>query len=89
MATLKKKKTKIGFQGQLLLNAGQKYCRELQGEHSAILLTYIRARLGYNLSLRSLFCLLLSGHFTQILLYAADIKSRHFHEKNIGRIRVN
>ena len=33
---------KIGFQDQLLLNAGQKYCRMLQGEHSAILLTFIR-----------------------------------------------
>ena len=26
---------------QLSLNAGQKYCRMLQGEHSAILLTFI------------------------------------------------
>ena len=36
------KKIKIGFQNQLLLNAGQKYCRMLQGEHSAILLTFIK-----------------------------------------------
>ena len=34
-----KKKTKIGFQGQLSLNAGQKYCRML---HSAILSTFIK-----------------------------------------------
>ena len=27
----------IGFQNRLSLNAGQKYCRMLQGEHSAIL----------------------------------------------------
>ena len=33
---------KIGFQDQLLLNAGQKYCRMLLGEHSAILLTFIK-----------------------------------------------
>ena len=33
---------KIGFQGQLLLNAGKKYCRMLQGEHSAILSTFIK-----------------------------------------------
>ena len=34
---------KIGFQDQLLLTyAGQKYCRMLQGEHSALLLTFIR-----------------------------------------------
>ena len=37
-----KKKTKIGFQDQSSLNAGQKYCRMFQGEHSAILLTFIK-----------------------------------------------
>ena len=37
-----KKKTKTGFQDPLLLNAGQKYCRMLQGEHSAILSTFIK-----------------------------------------------
>ena len=35
------KRPKIGFQDQLSLNAGQKYCNMLQGEHSAILLTFI------------------------------------------------
>ena len=33
---------KIGFQDQLSLNVGQKYCRMLQGEHSAILSTFIK-----------------------------------------------
>ena len=33
---------KIGFQDQLSLNAGQKYCRMLQREHSAILSTFIK-----------------------------------------------
>ena len=37
------KRLKIGFQlYQLSLDAGQKYCRMLQREHSAILLTFIR-----------------------------------------------
>ena len=31
------KRIKIGFQDQLSLNTGQKYCRMLQGEHSAII----------------------------------------------------
>ena len=31
-----------GFQDQLSLNEGQKYCRMLCGEHSAILLTFIK-----------------------------------------------
>ena len=33
---------KIGFQDQLLLNAGHEYCRMLQLEHSAILSTFIK-----------------------------------------------
>ena len=36
------KRPKIGFQDELSLNAGQKYCRTLQGEHSAILVTFIK-----------------------------------------------
>ena len=39
-ATLKK--TKTGFQDQFSLNGGQKYCRMLQVEHSAILSTFIK-----------------------------------------------
>ena len=36
------KRQQIGFQYQLSLNAGQKYCRMLQAEHSAILSTFIK-----------------------------------------------
>ena len=36
------KRPKIGFQDLLFLIADQKYCRMLQGEHSAILLTFIK-----------------------------------------------
>ena len=36
------KRPKNGFQDQLSLNAGQKYCRMLQGEHSAKLSTFIK-----------------------------------------------
>ena len=36
------KRQKIGFQDQLSLNAGQKYRRMLQGEHPAILSTFIK-----------------------------------------------
>ena len=36
------KRPKIGFQDQLSLNAGQKYYRMLQGEHSEILSTFIK-----------------------------------------------
>ena len=49
------RRLKIGFQDQLSLNAGQKFCRILKREHSAIQ--------------RSLICLFLSGCFIQDLLY--------------------
>ena len=62
-----KKKTKMGFKDRLLLNAGQKCCRMLQLEHSAILLTFIKLPL----SLRSLFCLFLSGRSRQVFLGSA------------------
>ena len=61
-ATLKK--TEIVFQDQLCLmqvTAGQKYCRMLQGEHSAILSTFIKLPFVIK---RTLFCLFLSGRFT-------------------------
>ena len=57
-----KKKTKIGFQDRLSLNAGQKYCRMLQES----ILQYFRPSLCYYLSLRPLFCLFLSGCLRQV-----------------------
>ena len=59
------KRPKIGFQDQLSLNAGQKYCRMLQREHSAILLTFIKLPFIIKIFVLSI----LSGHFTQVLLY--------------------
>ena len=50
-----KKKTKIGLQDRLLLNAGQKYCRMLQGEHSAILLTFIKLPFVIKIFILSIF----------------------------------
>ena len=55
-----KKKTKIGFQDRIMLNAGQKYCR-------IRLLQYFRPSLSHHLSLRSLFCQFLSGRLRQVL----------------------
>ena len=51
----------------------------LQGEHSAILLTFIKLPF---VILRSLFCLFLSGHFTPVLLYCVFIDdSDDFYEE--------
>ena len=49
------KRQKIGFQDQLSLNAGQKYCRMLQGEHSAILLTFIKLPSAIKVFILSIF----------------------------------
>ena len=54
------KRPKFGFQDQLWLNAGQKYYGSI--------LQYFRPSLSYQLSLRPLICLFLSGCFTQVLL---------------------
>ena len=37
-----KRRQKLGFQQRLSLNVGQKYRRMIQGEHSAILSTFIK-----------------------------------------------
>ena len=58
------KRLKIGFQDQLSLDASQKYCRMLQGEHSAILSTFIKQPIIIKIFLSSF----LSGRFTQVLL---------------------
>ena len=49
-----KKKTKIGFQDRFSLNAGQKYCRMLQGD-SAILLTFIKLQFVIKVFVLSIF----------------------------------
>ena len=59
-----KKNTKISFQNQISLNAGQKYCRMLQGEDSAILSTFIKLPFVF----LDLFSLFLSGRLRQVLL---------------------
>ena len=65
------KRQKIGFQYQLLFNAGQKYCRMLQEEHSAILSTFIKLPFVIKTSVLPFF---LSGHFTQVLLYIREFR---------------
>ena len=49
------KRPKIGFQDQLSLDAGQKYCRMLQGEHSAVLSTFIKVPFVIKIFVLSIF----------------------------------
>ena len=53
MATLKQ--TEFFFQDLLSLNAGQKCCRMLQGEHSAILSTFIKLLFVIKIFILSIF----------------------------------
>ena len=63
------KRPKIGFQDQLLLNICQKNYRMLQGEHSAILLTFMKLPFVIKIFGR----LFWSGNFTQVLLYCLKL----------------
>ena len=58
-------KDENGFQDQLSFNAGQKYCRMLQGEHSAILSTFIKLLFFIKIIVLSI----LEWLFKQVLLY--------------------
>ena len=57
------KRQTIRFQTKSSLNAGQKYYRMLQGEHSVILSTFIKLPLV----IKILVLFILSGRFTQVL----------------------
>ena len=63
------KRPQTGFQDQLFLNACQKYYRMLQGEHSAILSTFIK------LPFVILVLSILSGRFTQVLYGDKPVKN--------------
>ena len=71
--------SKIGFQYQLLLNAGQKYCRMLQGEHSAILLTFIKLPFVIKIFILSIFEW---PFYTGFTVYASkqDLGTYHMHK---------
>ena len=63
-----KKQTKIVFQDQLLLNAGQKYCRMFQEQHSAILSTFIKLPFVIKIFVLSIFKWRLKTGFTVLLI---------------------
>ena len=64
------KRQKIGFQDQLSLYAGQKYCRMLQGEHFAMLLTFIKLPFVIKIFVLSIFEWPLKTGFTVIITHA-------------------
>ena len=68
-----KRRQKIGFQDQLSLNAGQKYCRMIKGEHSAILSTCIKLPSVIKIFVLSIFEWPLKTGFTVCLYQQIDI----------------
>ena len=64
---------KIGFQDCLSPNAGHKYCRMLQEEHSAILLTFIKLPFVIKTLVLSIFEWPLKTGFT-VHLYTSSVR---------------
>ena len=60
------RRPKIGIHDPLSLNAGQKYCRMLHGEHPAILSTFVKLPLAIKIFVLSLFEWSLKTGFTVI-----------------------
>ena len=75
-----KRTPKIGFQDRLLLNAGHKYCRMLQGEHSAILLTVIQLQFVIKVFVLSIFKWPLKTGFTEVIRVYVPENVCHFKE---------
>ena len=63
-----KRTPKIGFQYRSSLNRGQKYCRMLQGEHSAILWTFIKLQFPIKSLVMSIFKWPLKTDLTVVIL---------------------
>ena len=61
-----KRRPKKGFQYHFLLNAGQKHCRMLQGEHSAIPLACIKLPNDFKTFVLSIFEWPLKARFTVV-----------------------
>ena len=66
------KRPKIGFQDQLSLNAGQKYCRMLQGEHCAILLPFIKLPFAIKIFVLPIIVVILHKLYCTFYFYNAE-----------------
>ena len=90
------KRPKIAFQDQLSLDAGQKYCRMLQGEHSAaILSTFIKLPFVFKMFVLSILGWLLktglnycSPNFDQGLHYFPSLEAPTVFSRN-QNIEIN
>ena len=75
-----KRRLKIGFQDRFSLNAGQKYCRMLQEEHSAIPSTFIKL----SFVIKTVFLSIFEWPFkTGFTVYATDLKAEYIFRTKI------
>ena len=84
-----KKKTKNGFQDQLSLIAGQKHCRMLQTEHSAILSTFIKLPFVIKIFILSIFEWPLKTGFTVDKIYLVQGKLYSFNDTTVNDSQVH
>ena len=80
-----KKKTKIGFQDRFSLNAGQKYCRMLSLEHSAILSTFIKLPFVNKIFILSIFEWPFKTGYTVLYKFSED----WFKIDHVGGVSMN
>ena len=79
------KRPQIGFHCHLSLNAGQKYCRMLQGEHSAIRSTFIKLLFVIKIFVLSIFeWLFYTGFTVQECLCLVNIEVEEKKEEKAG-----
>ena len=78
------KRPKIGFQDKLSLNAGQKYCKMLHGEHSVILTTFIKLPFVIKIFVLSMFKWRFYTGFTVYYHSCRVNKTSFIHILNIG-----
>ena len=85
------KRPKVGFKDQLLLNAGQKYFRMLQREHSVILLIFIKQPFVIEIFVLSIFEWSFYTGFTVALNNPKkffEISLMHLPYQCMGQVRV-
>ena len=83
------KRPKNGFEGRSSLNVGQKYCRMLQREHSAILLTFIKLPVVIKVFVLSIFELPFYTCFTGLLLNFTPVHGWASAELPRNHVNVN
>ena len=82
-----KRRPKISFLDSWSLNVGQKYCRMLQGEHSAIFLTFIKLLFVFENFVLSIFEWPLKTGFTVLTPLSSHCRSTGINKRRCPQTR--